>query len=488
MKHELRLASLEAPPNPWGIQLAADLQRIEFLRDKFAGEIGDDFFDKIVEVDPTNNKKYVQWMATRAKQGVLDQQDLPDLEGDLIVFDKMLRTKKLKGPDRDLNRLKTPMDLFDLVEPYRDEESRKEKEKREKERIRKDISVVYDGPLGLILSPGTHEAACYVGRWTKWCTTENDPYHYNDYAERGDLYVVVPKKKKYKGEKYQIFLDRNRYGYGEYYDEEGKPVWEFKDEQNEDAYVSEFRGDHPELFLAVTKAHVLPSEEDDKGAVIDWLTEDIGRPEIATDFLDIDFEDVWERVYSRLRPYPYGGASEAFAQAIQKLSDETNDPYSVFRDLGQQRKLIYEYPVAFLSEASIYPDVYAQKQAPIAYTSLVFPEKRSKGIGTAVKSDEFIGINVYELLYGDHSIHRTMLGAMPRKVLKKIYQKFPKKREEHEESFKRYIAEDPARERDFKKGLKNYVNFFRKGDSRTLLDAMLWSVANPDLLKKKWWA
>ena len=269
MRYEIRLASLKAPPNPWGIQLAADLQKVEALRKKLASEIGRRFADKLVDADPSQGKKFVQWMATRARKKVINERDLTQIKEDLTVFDLLLRTKKLKGPDRDLNRLKTPKALFDLVEPYREAESNRKKEEEEKKRMYASADVVYDGPKGLILVPKTYEASCFFGRYTQWCTTSKEHKEYfDDYAGRGTLYIIVPAKKLYKGEKYQLFKP-NKVG--------KKNTWELNDEKDKRVNYDLLRNRHNALIKVLEQNKIPPTRDDEMKFLISLLSKSIDK-------------------------------------------------------------------------------------------------------------------------------------------------------------------------------------------------------------------
>ena len=56
-----------------------------------------------------------------------------------------------------------------------------------------------------VYNPITTEESCILGRGTKWCTASTDDKNrFEHYIIRGPLYIVVPKKPAYKGEKYQL--------------------------------------------------------------------------------------------------------------------------------------------------------------------------------------------------------------------------------------------------------------------------------------------
>jgi hypothetical protein len=73
-----------------------------------------------------------------------------------------------------------------------------------------------------IFSPKTREQACYYGRGTKWCTAVCQPMRVNLFADaimKGPLYIIIPKKTEYDGEKYQLQLATRQY-----MNEQNKPI------------------------------------------------------------------------------------------------------------------------------------------------------------------------------------------------------------------------------------------------------------------------
>ena len=64
-----------------------------------------------------------------------------------------------------------------------------------------------------IYTPHTQEESCRLGRGTKWCTAATKGENmFNEYYKPDDLlYIVVPKRPQYKGEKYQLHFGTQQY-------------------------------------------------------------------------------------------------------------------------------------------------------------------------------------------------------------------------------------------------------------------------------------
>ena len=59
---------------------------------------------------------------------------------------------------------------------------------------RNDVKVLYNGPLGTVSIPNTHEASCKLGSGTKWCTAEkNNDDWFHSYSKKNDLIIYNEK-------------------------------------------------------------------------------------------------------------------------------------------------------------------------------------------------------------------------------------------------------------------------------------------------------
>ena len=62
-------------------------------------------------------------------------------------------------------------------------------------------------------------AACYYGQGTRWCTAADSNNMFDRYNQDGDMYILIPTKPKYEGEKYQVHPAS-----GQYMDEQDRDV------------------------------------------------------------------------------------------------------------------------------------------------------------------------------------------------------------------------------------------------------------------------
>lgn len=70
--------------------------------------------------------------------------------------------------------------------------SKKNKEKQAK----KDAEKVFEDGDVLVVRALTHDASCYFGKGTRWCTTQSTPQYFDKYTQSGKLYYFIDKSNK----------------------------------------------------------------------------------------------------------------------------------------------------------------------------------------------------------------------------------------------------------------------------------------------------
>ena len=85
---------------------------------------------------------------------------------------------------------------------------------------RGDAKEVFNDDSVRIIVPQDKQAACYYGQGTRWCTAATGSQNYFDrYHRDGPLYILLPKKPTYDGEKYQL-----HFGTDQFMDEQDDPI------------------------------------------------------------------------------------------------------------------------------------------------------------------------------------------------------------------------------------------------------------------------
>lgn len=164
---------------------------------------------------------YLQWVVNQYIAGNFILEDLYKVEEDLVEFKRLKDTKVWGGVGGffskdinvyDISVLKGAVGLAQRKEEKDPDilKSRRQLDKEAVERMIKDKELVIVGKdeLATIYRPKTEEAACYIGRGTKWCTsaTKSDNAFYG-YDQQGPLYIVVAED----GRKYQLHFETGQY-------------------------------------------------------------------------------------------------------------------------------------------------------------------------------------------------------------------------------------------------------------------------------------
>jgi hypothetical protein len=159
--------------------------------------------------DPTPHKEYTQWIAARYITGDTKLEDVGSTLAEYLhKFNVLKRKKILKPPANDINKYNSFGNFMDNMDEY----ELPEDEVRNKGKSH----VILDNEQLRIIVPDDMEAAIYYGQGTRWCTAATKGSNYFDrYHDDGDLYILLPKKPQYEGEKYQLhfvssqFMDPN---------------------------------------------------------------------------------------------------------------------------------------------------------------------------------------------------------------------------------------------------------------------------------------
>ena len=184
-------------------------------------------FDKIVQIDPTPNKIYLQWLVTGYVRSMTNHdysdrhfEDERKIRNALTLYDKFKNRivgPVVVGPYEKPHLIKNPADIYqfqhyhDLIkvmEMFEGEKTNNELKRDEIARWKAQITTVYDGPDGKIYIPHSEEASRFLGRGTKWCTAYTDiPTYFNTYNKQGPLYVLVTPQ----GKKFQVHLETSQW-------------------------------------------------------------------------------------------------------------------------------------------------------------------------------------------------------------------------------------------------------------------------------------
>jgi hypothetical protein len=183
------------------------------------------FIDKALDIDPTGQKyveyigkqlikilpKYVsnsRFLSNSNEETILDMFELVipwfhenseritqnDIEALKSKYDSsnvvINNIDNITKSFKDINQYVDIGVLKDLMMIVNERKTEKEKSTQ----LKSQVTKIYEDGDVLVVSPKTHEASCYYGANTKWCTTaKSDPRQFQNYNRRGNLYYFINK-------------------------------------------------------------------------------------------------------------------------------------------------------------------------------------------------------------------------------------------------------------------------------------------------------
>jgi hypothetical protein len=145
-------------------------------------------------------------------QGQTQFEDMGSTLADYLAkFHKLKLKKAIPPPRNDFMRYDSVADFMSVVDEYPDVEQLST-DKGQAQEVYKDADL-------RIIEPIDQTAACYYGQGTKWCTAAKQNNMFHRYDKEGRLYIIIPTKPSYGGEKYQF-----HFATGQFMNEQDNPI------------------------------------------------------------------------------------------------------------------------------------------------------------------------------------------------------------------------------------------------------------------------
>lgn len=161
-----------------------------------------------------NNQKYLEWIARDYMNSVVQN----DLYLEMVLnavetFDRKRNnlTKKDLYSYTDYNQLTQALD--NLKERQRVIDTHEQSE------------VIYEDDRFKVVVPESHDASCYYGAGTKWCTASKDSdYQFKNYNREGKLFYILDKTLPTSNPYYKVALNKTYKGGKSFYDAPDKLI------------------------------------------------------------------------------------------------------------------------------------------------------------------------------------------------------------------------------------------------------------------------
>jgi len=177
--------------------------RVDDFKKKFGQKFTPEMVNKIVS---TVTPKFLQW-AGKVIDGINFDDNFIKLTEALKKFEKI----STNLPKTDINQYQTLQELTTAITNY-EGKSRRDIKKVE------GGNVVYDDGRYFVVNPLNHDASCYYGKGTKWCTAAETDTHFKKYNEDGKLFYIIDRSKPTNDPFYKVALLRKFDGDKIYYD------------------------------------------------------------------------------------------------------------------------------------------------------------------------------------------------------------------------------------------------------------------------------
>ena len=146
-------------------------------------------------VEYSNDKESPFQKALNEKTRLFNE-DLYKVTENLKKYHHVKKLGKFED-EKDIGKIKSFIELDDIVLKYDIDEDQIDKTKAE--RVRDDVDVVYEDDTWIIYVPKTEEASCHYGVNTSWCTAARGGNNYFSYytdghGGKGPLYMIMHKE------------------------------------------------------------------------------------------------------------------------------------------------------------------------------------------------------------------------------------------------------------------------------------------------------
>lgn len=160
----------------------------------------EELFSWFGDIDPTDNKKYVEWLI----RGILSKKTTWEKLYTTDTLDLLAKFEKIKKvvPGTDINKMSLD-DLEIFVEENEDAISSRQLKSSERKELEngfyrnQEALLLHNSSNFKVVAPLTHKASCFFGQMTKWCTAaKDDSSMFDSYLKSGRLYVVLDRATK----------------------------------------------------------------------------------------------------------------------------------------------------------------------------------------------------------------------------------------------------------------------------------------------------
>jgi len=183
--------------------------RKEDFLNKYAKKFNSDELKQIylISRELSSNHKYLMFLGNAINPGNVDN-SIPEIKNTIKDFVKYQQVL----PEKDIKHYQTIEQLKSEIEQH---ENKNRREVREID----GADIVFENDRYVVVYPKTHEASCFYGSGTKWCTAAMEGQsHFRRYNTGKKLFYVIDKKRKTQDEYYKVAVIHEFNGNIDFYD------------------------------------------------------------------------------------------------------------------------------------------------------------------------------------------------------------------------------------------------------------------------------
>jgi hypothetical protein len=159
----------------------------------------------------------------------------------LVKLDYLKKHRQIKPEHADISNFKQLIDLENVLDQYQIKTIETEKPKGKSKELANTVNCRIIQLLDI-------DAAKYYGQGTRWCTAAANDNMFNEYFDRGPLFVIIPKYPIYPGDKYQFWYDKTMF-----------TIFQLMNEKDEElTNITPFNAKYPELKQICQKLDPTP--------------------------------------------------------------------------------------------------------------------------------------------------------------------------------------------------------------------------------------
>jgi predicted nucleic acid-binding Zn-ribbon protein len=183
--------------------------RVEDFKSKYGQKFLPANADRIVaNVSP----KFLNWVG-KTFDAINFEENFVKLVAALKKFEKISSNL----PKTDINQYGGLSELLSSLSEYENKSRRSVKKVQ-------GGNVVYEDERFFIVNPLTHEASCYYGKGTKWCTAADSNHQFNQYNQDGKLFYILDKSLPTNDPFYKVALLKKFEGDMTFYDAQDNSI------------------------------------------------------------------------------------------------------------------------------------------------------------------------------------------------------------------------------------------------------------------------